>query len=315
MSELAAGEMGGREGEAMARHIASCAGCRAEAEGFLLAEAALKALARIETAPDSSAELRRMVVGARGRRSGWRWAAAGVVAAVVIAVAVWPRGGDEAVRSARQEARVTRVEAPLAGAPAEQTSVRRPVGAAPTTGADGSCVEAGMSTPAPRQRLRHGGDAETFPPHKTAAAPRTGLPQGQEQAAFAEATAPKARAEREVAARMPLLREGMDGSQGQAGMGMAGLRETADGRRAGADPSTALRAGLRALQNGGVILVLGRPEPVLPSGSCRVEVTLADGTKTLAEQSVERDAAGRPQSVTVAYERIALDAAAVQQGG
>jgi hypothetical protein len=191
-----------------------------------------------------------------------------------------------------------------------------------------------MGTPTPQQRLRHGGDAETSPPfrvrsgqaYRTAVAPRTGLPP-----AFAKATSGKQAGtgipapdqqrpaiehdDTQVAARMPLLREGTDESQGEAGMGTAGLRETADGRRAGADPSTALRAGLRALQNGGVILVLGRPEPVLPSGSCYVEVKRVDGSRSVAEQSVERDAVGRPQMVRISYEQIEPDAASVQQGG
>jgi hypothetical protein len=83
-------------------------------------------------------------------------------------------------------------------------------------------------------------------------------------------------------------------------------------------PSTKLRAsraGLRALQNGGVILVLGRPEPVLPSGSCYIAVTSGDGRRTVVEQAVERDAAGRPQMVRVAYEQTEPNAGSGQQGG
>jgi hypothetical protein len=64
-----------------------------------------------------------------------------------------------------------------------------------------------------------------------------------------------------------------------------------------------------------VILVLGRPEPVLPSGSCYIEVTRADGTRTVREQTVERDAAGRPQMVQISYEQMEPNAASAQQGG
>ncbi|MFB3879662.1 MAG: hypothetical protein ACE149_00290 [Armatimonadota bacterium] len=65
----------------------------------------------------------------------------------------------------------------------------------------------------------------------------------------------------------------------------------------------------------GVVLVLGRAEPVLPSGSCYIEVTRADGTTTAAEQAVERDAAGRPQMVRLSHDWGQAEAAVVRQGG
>jgi hypothetical protein len=66
---------------------------------------------------------------------------------------------------------------------------------------------------------------------------------------------------------------------------------------------------------GGVILVLGRPAPVRVSGSYYAEVTLADGTKSVVDQAVERDAGGRPQMVRITYEKTEPNAASVQQGG
>jgi hypothetical protein len=52
----------------------------------------------------------------------------------------------------------------------------------------------------------------------------------------------------------------------------------------------------------GVIVLLGRPKPILPSSSCYLEVSFPDGGKSITDQSVERDAAGRPRAVQIAYE-------------
>ena len=58
----------------------------------------------------------------------------------------------------------------------------------------------------------------------------------------------------------------------------------------------------------GVILLLGEPKPVLPSSSCYLEVSFPDGAKSILDQSVERDAAGRPRSVQVSYQQVAPEA-------
>ena len=64
-------------------------------------EAALSALARVERAPELSADLRRRITGTRVGGLRWGWVGAGAVAAImiVVAVAVWPRGGGEGIRS------------------------------------------------------------------------------------------------------------------------------------------------------------------------------------------------------------------------
>jgi hypothetical protein len=56
---------------------------------------------------------------------------------------------------------------------------------------------------------------------------------------------------------------------------------------------------------GGVILLLGEPEPILPSGSCYLEVTFPDGGKSVVDQAVQRDAAGEPTAVQVSYQQTA----------
>ena len=58
----------------------------------------------------------------------------------------------------------------------------------------------------------------------------------------------------------------------------------------------------------GVILLLGEPQPVLPSSSCYLEVSFPDGAKSIFDQSVERDAAGRPRAVQVSYQEVAPEA-------
>ena len=58
---------------------------------------------------------------------------------------------------------------------------------------------------------------------------------------------------------------------------------------------------------GGVILLLGEPEPILPSGSCYLEVTFPDGGKSVTDQSVERDAAGEAKAVQVTYLQTAAE--------
>jgi len=270
-------------------------------------EAALSTLARVERAPELSEDLRRRIARRRVGELGWGWVGAGAVAAIaiVVAVAVWPRGGGEVMRSGRREAQVAEVgvRAVEVEARMQRNSAGGAGDGAPTTAADGSCVEAGMGMPALQQRPGHGGDAETSPPYRTAVAQETGLPQGQEP--FDLAQGGQAPAEREVAARMPLLREGIEGSQGEAGMGMPAVQ--------GQEQAPAERD--HALQNGGVILVLGRPAPVQVSGSYYAEVTLADGTKSVVDQAVERDAGGRPQMVRITYEQTEPNAASVQQGG
>jgi len=65
----------------------------------------------------------------------------------------------------------------------------------------------------------------------------------------------------------------------------------------------------------GVILLLGPPEPILPSSRCYLEVSFPDGTKSILDQSVERDAAGEPRVVQLSYQQIASEPEALNQGG
>jgi len=65
----------------------------------------------------------------------------------------------------------------------------------------------------------------------------------------------------------------------------------------------------------GVILLLGPPEPILPSSRCYLEVSFPDGTKSILDQSVERDAAGEPRVVQLSYQQVPPETEPLNQGG
>ena len=83
-----------------------------------------------------------------------------------------------------------------------------------------------------------------------------------------------------------------------------------------AQPTTREPAPTEVAQSpAGLILILGEPEPVLPSGSCYIEVTHPDGTKSSVSQVIERDAAGKPRAIQVSYAQLAPTDEAPRQGG
>lgn len=79
------------------------------------------------------------------------------------------------------------------------------------------------------------------------------------------------------------------------------------------EPETALARTWEAEY--GVVLLLGPPEPILPSSSCYLEVSFPDGRKSVVDQSVERDAAGEPRVVQLSYQQISSETESVNQGG
>jgi hypothetical protein len=66
---------------------------------------------------------------------------------------------------------------------------------------------------------------------------------------------------------------------------------------------------------GGVILVLGEPEPVLPSSRCYLEVSFPNGAKSVVDERIERDALGRPRASQLSYWQVEADAATLSHGG
>ena len=65
----------------------------------------------------------------------------------------------------------------------------------------------------------------------------------------------------------------------------------------------------------GLILVLGEPQPVLPSSYCYFAVTRPDGNSSILSQTVERDAAGEPHVVQITYEETTPEPRLSEQGG
>jgi hypothetical protein len=65
----------------------------------------------------------------------------------------------------------------------------------------------------------------------------------------------------------------------------------------------------------GVILLLGPPEPILPSSRCYLEVSFPDGAKSIVDQSVERDAGGQPRVVQLSYQQVSPKTESLNQGG
>jgi hypothetical protein len=65
----------------------------------------------------------------------------------------------------------------------------------------------------------------------------------------------------------------------------------------------------------GLVLVLGEPQPVLPSSYCYFEVTRPDGNSSILSQTVERDAAGEPRVIHITYEETTPEPRLPEQGG
>jgi len=58
---------------------------------------------------------------------------------------------------------------------------------------------------------------------------------------------------------------------------------------------------------GGIILILGDPIPPLTESRCHLELTLADGTRSVYERNTKPGENGRPDTIAVAYERTDPD--------
>jgi hypothetical protein len=64
----------------------------------------------------------------------------------------------------------------------------------------------------------------------------------------------------------------------------------------------------------GVVLLVAAPEPPRPSSSYYGQVTLPDGATSTYQETVERSAAGEPQSVNIAYQQTPPQAGAGNGG-
>ncbi len=57
----------------------------------------------------------------------------------------------------------------------------------------------------------------------------------------------------------------------------------------------------------GIILILGDPIPPLAESRCHLELTLADGTRSVYERNVKPGENGQPGTIAIAYEQSAPD--------
>jgi hypothetical protein len=68
-------------------------------------------------------------------------------------------------------------------------------------------------------------------------------------------------------------------------------------------------------QPGGVVLLLGRPEPVRPSPSYYLEISLPNGARSVLQRGATVGAPGAPRVVQISYEHIAPQTKAQDEGG
>jgi len=242
LAEYLDAEVTADERAAIAAHLETCAGCRAEAAALEQAEGLLRTLAAVETAPDLTADLRHRLTAHSPRRLGWRWAVAGLGAAAVAAVLLfWLSPRTPPVRPQLQPTPMVK-SSPQTPQPAPRVAV------APTN-----------LTTHPQHRFvrRHTARHRTRPPLRA--------PQG------ATPALPVRETPVDVAARQPTI--------------------------------------------GGVVLLVGEPRETAPRSSCYLEVSLPDGSKSVTERAVERDADGQPRAVRIAYQRTPPEARAAKEGG
>jgi hypothetical protein len=254
----------------VATHLDACAGCRAQANALRSADEALRALAHAERAPEMLDDLRARLA-TRPRRT-WRWAWAGAAALAAAAVLI--------LCAHRQAVRPLPLPAPV------KLQARAPQG-------DTERQTATVVAPAPRA----GEDALAAPEHVHRRLVKRPASGGARNNA---APALKHRSNRQTtpdAASAPERRSDEPAPERK--------QEPAPQP---AEPAAPQDAPVEVAQApGGVILLLGAPEPILPSGSCYLEVSFPDGSTSVTGQAVERDAAGEPKAVQVTYLQTAAE--------
>ena len=100
LSAFVDGELDAREHDAVAAHLAGCAGCTTELEEVSAARAAMRSLPLLEAPPGLIPETQQVITVTRSRPRWWRrpaYAAAAAVGAVVLAAGVVGGGGGDAV--------------------------------------------------------------------------------------------------------------------------------------------------------------------------------------------------------------------------
>ncbi len=265
LAEHVAGELFPSEEEAIAAHLAQCATCRAEAAVLERCERALGALGTVEEAPDLSEDLRRRIAAPIPWRP--RWGLAAAIAGAAVAVTVM------AVLSLWPQ------KAPAPGPPMVREEV-----AEPAITSMPHALDVTVEVP-----------AETSPPVESppsiVSAPRP-VPAEVvlEQAAIPAVVAVPVRGQ-------------------PAGFGEGAMMEAAPVRF---EEEMAMEAGpvmasltTQPERAGGVVLLVGKPEPVRTASSCYLEVSLPDGARSVFERTAKLEPPGAPRVIHISYEQTA----------
>jgi hypothetical protein len=323
--------LSGRQGAAIAAHLEKCAPCRAEAEELRQAELALRTLASLEAAPDLTADLHRRLAAPPARSFPRRWAGAGLgAAAALAALALWlavaPQpasrpiqiAGHKHISSDRSRspavaqalACVPSPTAPLA--PRREVTPKRiaPLGRSlpPANAAPASASVSRPPAPEPAQEgemmpVFAAGETETrLAPLGRSLPPANAAPAS---ACVSRPPAPEP-AEEE---RMPVF------AGGETETRLASLGRSLLALSGAEGPPAKAAGGEMEAAPPGLILLLGPPQPQLPSSSYEAEVSLPDGARSVVEQTIERDEAGDPCAIRIACRNIAPEDQTGSKGG
>jgi len=279
LSEYVDGELPDPQQAAIAAHLEVCARCREEAEGFRRAGEALRTLSAVEVAPDLTGDLHRRLATSARRRFRLAWIGVGVAAAAgAAACLLWVSHPAPKPRPAPARTDVT----------APQVVIEPPEPVLPLT-------EGLPEAETPRELYRAPVQVAAIPEETEEAGPVEGA--GALRWAYETALA--------LAEKTDPL------SVDEAALVLA--EETPGVPTDVEEPKAALARTLETEY--GVILLLGPPEPILPSSRCYLEVSFPDGTKSIVDQSVERDAAGEPRVVQLSYQQVPPETEPLNQGG
>jgi hypothetical protein len=286
LSEYVDGELADAERAAIAAHLSVCAGCREEAEGFRRAGEALKTLSAVEVAPDLTSDLHRRLAAPAARRFRVAWVGVGVAAAAGAAACLLWLG----LRTPAPVPPLVRTDVA-----AHQVVIERPEPVLPLTEELPEAETPKEPYRAPVQVAAIRDETEEAGTVEVAGALSWAI---ETALVLAEETDPLPvdEAALVLADEMPVVPTDVE------------------------EPRPALREPRQALARTseaeyGVILLLGPPEPILPSSRCYLEVSFPDGAKSIVDQTVERDAAGEPRVVQLSYQQVLPKTESVNQGG
>ncbi len=269
------GDLSARDAAAVEAHLSGCASCRSEAAAFERCEEALGVLGAVEEAPDLSEDLRRRIAAPLPWRP--RWAAVAAVGSAALAL------------TAMAVLLLGPREAPGPSLPVARETVTRPAVVSMPPAPDVTPEAPKVRPPAAQSPPVSVSAPRLVPAEVTpepavipevVSVPLRGQPAGIEEGAVMEAAPVR-------------LGEGM---AMEAAPAMASLTTQPE-------------------RGGGVVLLLGQPEPVRPASSCYLEVSLPDGARSVFERIAKLEVPGGPRVIQISYEQTAARPKAQDGGG